>query len=373
MTLLWCDGFDHYGGDTVLTDGVYAAEKGSVSTAQAATGTSSYYCNVQATSTAFDGLRKVLPSSETKMGVCGRYYFPSLPVSNGAAMICAFHSSSANRTQISVNVDSNGAIRLYRGQYFNFSTGNTGTLIATSDPLVVAAAWNHIEVQIYIHDTDGWVRVAVNGVHRWEETGLDTAYDTSQIVSVSHHQNPWVTAAGLSPFYMDDIIYYNFSGSSATDTDFCPSVNGSGVATGYIGELQCMYLPMNGNTAEDDWGKSTGSSAFACVDETTVDDADYIYSTAAGDLTEMDFTDLPADITYVRGVQAIGRLGKSDSGTCMTKFGFKSVAATSDAAERPVTVAPTYWWDFINVDPNSGARWTRASLNAAKFRLTRSV
>jgi hypothetical protein len=281
-------------------------------------------------------------------------------------------SNPASNSQIAAFVDANGAVRFVRSPGNTGTDGNSvpGTLIATTDPILTANAWNHLEIQVYIHDTLGWVRVAVNGVHKYQATGLDTKHNSENIVSVSQQKS--YLNSGTS-FYMDDYYIYDFTGSSGTDTDFCPSVDGSGIGTNYIGDLQVMLLMPNGDTSEDDFLKSTGTSASALIDEVDPDDTDYIYSTTVGDLTEVDLEDLPTEITYIRGVQMLGRMSKADAGAAFTKFGMKSVAATSDAAERPLTVEPTYWWDFQNTDPNSGARWTRTSLNAAKFRLTRSV
>lgn len=375
MTLMWCDGFDHYGSDeSNMLDGVYASwgtVDNGLSTAQFATGTHSFLVARQASTSNDECLRKVLPSSKDKMGCAGRFYFPSLAGGNSGGTIFDFLSSTVTRSQISVSVDSAGCLRFYRGRNYFTINGENGTLVAQSDPLVVASAWNHIEVQVYIHDTDGWVRAAINGVHRFEATGLDTKHDSSNIVSVS--QACSITGGSGLVFYVDDIYYYDFLGDSAVDTDFCPTTDVDGKATNYIGELQVIYLPANGDTAEDDWVPSTGSDAYAMVDETTPNDADYIASDTAGDLTELSLSDLPEEITYIRGVQMLGRMSKSDSGFALTTFGMKSVADTEDAAERPVTVEPTYWWDFQNTDPDSGVRWTRASLNAAWFRLARSV
>jgi hypothetical protein len=356
--LLWCDGFDHYGSDeTNMLDGVYAAVGGmALDSSVKNTGTHSIYVSGNDSTSANTGLRKVLPSSVDKIGAAGRFYFPNLPNANPGPYIFDFLSSNPNRSQIAVTVDANGAVRFYRGSNHALS-GDIGTLIAQSDPIVVASAWNHIEVQIYIHDTLGWVRVAVNGVHRYEATGLDTKYDTTEIVSVGNHSGYYATNGGTYSFdfYMDDYMIYDFDGDSAVDTDFCPEVDGSGLSLGYIGELQVMLLKPNGDTSEDDWVPSTGSDAYAMVDEATPDDADYIYSTAAGDLTELSFEDLPEDITYVRGVQFLGRMSKSDSGAAMVKFGMKSFSSYIDEAERPITTEPTYWWDFLNIDPNTGA------------------
>jgi hypothetical protein len=379
---LWEDGFDHYGTDVAnMLDGSYAdAYHGGGTDDQVrlvatpvATGTNALYIRTAGPNSSSGGLRWVLPTTKDKLGAAGRFYFPNLPTVNTGAAIFDF-LSSPTRSQLVCFVDSSGALRFYRGSYWG-TNGNVGTLVAQTDPVLTAGAYNHVEVQVYIHDTDGWVRVAVNGVHRYSATSLDTKYDSSNVASIANHI-PYYGNNGIigdSDFYLDDLIYYDFTGTAATDTDFCPTVNGSGVATNYIANLQVWPLFTNGNTSEDDWGKSTGTSASALVNETTPDDGTYIYATAAGDLTELSLDDLPVNITYIRGLGIHGRLSQSDAGAAMIKLGMKSVAATSDAAERPLTVAPTYWRDAINVDPNSSARWTRASLNAAWVRLTRSA
>lgn len=374
---LWGDGFDHYGSDEGnMLDGSYAtAANTTLSTAQAATGTHSVFIGESTDNSAPGGLRKVLSASKTKMGMAARFYFPSMPSGNTSAMICDFLSSTVNRSQVGCYVDANGAFRFYKDGNYNLS-GETGTLIAQSDPaLVVASAWNHIEIQVYSHATAGWVRVAVNGVHRFQAENLDTLYDSSGIVSVCQTQPYYGTSAGVYPgdFYMDDYRLYDFSGTAATDTDWCPTVDGAGIGTNYIGELQGMLCLATADTAEADWSKSTGSNGYALIGKATPDDSTYIYSTAVDDLSEFTLTDLPAEITYIRGLDFHSRLSKSDAGAAMYKVGMKSVAATSDATEIPMTVEPTYWHAQINVDPNTSVRWTRPSFNAAWLRQIRSA
>lgn len=378
MGRIFEDGFDHYGLDeTNMLDGVYANantanSRMGLQTSIVATGTHAVTFNnrIDAGSGNEDtlALRKVLPTAIDKIGQTCRVYFPNLPSVNNASVIMACITSVATTPHLDIVVDSNGAIRVYRGAFYGGSP-TEGTLIATSDPVIVASAWNHVEIQVYLHDTDGWIRVAVNGVHRFQATGLDTKHGSSLIHSVG-----WGMKEDQGDFLMDDLILYDFTGDPATDTDFCPTYDGgTGIATGYIGELQVMWLQPDADTAEDDWVPSTGSDAYAMVDEATPNDADYITSGSVGDLTEFALADLPEEITYIRGLTVWGRLSKSDAGSAFIKFGMKSVAATEDAPERPITVEPTYWWDQINEDPDSGARWTRASFNAAWMRLTRSV
>lgn len=377
MGLLWCDGFDHYGTDeTHMRDGVYAQMVHTLTTAQVATGTHSLLSdNAQHTGTdGSDVSRFVLPAAVDKLGVYMKLYFPVLPATNTVAVPIDFLSTTATRSQISCFITSTGAIAFYRGQ--NYATnGEVGTKIAESDPLISTSGWNSIEVQVYIHDTLGWVRVAVNGVHRYEATGLDTKHDSTNIAQVGIGNQPFYGGASINgvDFYIDDLYIYNFTGDSAVDTDFVPTTDGTGKATNYIGDLQVLLRMPNGDTAETDWVRSTGSDDYAVVDEVDPNDNDYLYSTTAGDLSELSLEDLPEDITYIRGLMMLGRMSKNDSGAAMVKFGMKSVADTADSAEFPITTEPTYWWKFQNTDPDSDARWTRASFNAAWFRLTRSA
>lgn len=372
---LWGDGFDHYGNDesNMLDGQVYATTTNiTLSTAQVATGTHSVYIGSGGSGTLQGDLRKVLSASKDKMGAIARFYFPSLPTTNGESGIFDFLTSDPLRGQVNCIVDANGAFRFYRGgDYGPLGSGTNGTLIAQSDPILTAAAWNHVEVQVYIHDTLGWVRVAINGVHRYAATGLDTKYNSDNIVSVANRR--YEVGSQLGEYYMDDYRLYDFVGNSAVDTDWCCTVDGSGVATNYIGELQGMLQLADGDTAEADWDKSTGADGYPLIGKATPNDATYIYSTAAGDLSEFTLTDLPEEITYIRGLDFHSRLSKSDAGAAMYKVGMKSVAATSDAAEIPITVEPAYWYAQIDVDPDSGVRWTRPSFNAAWLRQIRSV
>lgn len=369
------DGFDHYGLDeTNMLDGTYAQASQVTLSTFAATGTHSLQITGNNGLSTFSGLRKVLPASKDKLGVQMRVYMSSLPTQPYVACIASFNTSSPNTAQVAAFFDANGAIRFVRGRTWggDFASSTDGTLIAQTDPILVASAWNHIEIQIYIHDSAGWVRVAVNGVHKFQATGLDTKHNSDNIVSVAQCR-PYLDGSGGGTFYMDDYVIYDFTGTAAVDTDWCPTVDGSGVATGYIGDLQGIYRKPTADTSEDDWVPSTGSDAYAMVDEATPNDADYITSANAGDLTELSLEDLPEEITYIRGIDIVGRMSKADAGACMIKYGMKSVAATDDADERPLTVEPTYWIDQMNVDPDSSARWTRASFNAAWLRLTRSA
>jgi hypothetical protein len=374
---LWEDGFDHYGTAAKMLDGPYASSDGSIDAVTFASGTNSFYVNSVdgAIIGSIGGLRKVLPTSVTKIGVAARFYFAGLPSVNYDACIFDFCSAAPDFSQVKSIVDANGAIRFVRGgrssSTADYSPGSNGTLIATTDPILVANAWNHVEIQINIHATAGWIRVAVNGVHKYQGTNLNTLYDATGIVSVMQHRPN--LANNSSKFYIDDMYFYDFTGNPAVDTDFCPTVDGAGLGTSYIGDLQVLPLYANADTATADWLKSSGTVGYSLINEHSPDDTGYVYATTAGNVSEFDIDDLPTLITYIRGLGIHARLSKSDAGAAQTQVGMKSAAATTDATARPVTTQPTYWRDTVDLDPNTAARWTRTSLNAGKLRLKRSI
>jgi hypothetical protein len=372
---LWEDGFDHYGSDiSNMLDGSYATVQGQLSTDQFATGTHSFYFNSTVFTSHGSGiLRKVLPTAVTGLGKMCRIYMPSLPVnSNQLPVIMGIPTLNTDDLQCAVVVDTNGALALYRGMHLQGSSSSLGTLIYRSDPVLVAAAQNHVEIQLGFDNSAGFFRCAINGVPSFEVTGLDTLSNSDPVLSDATFLYSSASVSSGGNFYMDDYVLYDFTGDSAVDTDFCPTMSGS-IPTGYIGELQVWPLFENGDTAEADWQPSTGTDVYPLIGKTAPDDLTFAYSTAVGDLSEWALEDLPENITYIRGLGLHQRLSKSDAGAAMTKVGMKSVAATSDADERPVTVEPTYWRDTVDVDPDSSARWTRPSLNAAWLRLTRSI
>src|SRR4051812_36169873 len=109
MSLLWADGFEHYGTDTSkMLDGLYGqASHCIISTTHPATQTRSLFFNSDGGQADF-GLRKVLPTAIQKVGVAGRFYLPVLP--NGQTSICIadFVTTDAAGSHIGVFVGSNG-------------------------------------------------------------------------------------------------------------------------------------------------------------------------------------------------------------------------------------------------------------------------
>lgn len=137
MSMLFMDGFDHYGGvvDNMLS-GAWASIGGSgtelgVPPYGARTGDFSYH-----NGPASGGARYILPATKTEVFTSLGFSMESLPQSNNTFQIVGFNDSSNNGIG-SLVCESTGAISLYQG---------STVLATTQGPVIVAGNWHFIEV-----------------------------------------------------------------------------------------------------------------------------------------------------------------------------------------------------------------------------------
>jgi hypothetical protein len=108
------------------------------------------------------------------------------------------------------------------------------------------------------------------------------------------------------------------------------------------------------------WTPNAGGVGWSILDNNPpTDDAAYIGAAAAALTNTFGLANLPADVTSVRGGVIINRSRKIDGGDGNVQLGLISGAATGLGADRPITVAYTYWKDVWEVDPNTGCPFTR--------------
>lgn len=360
MALLWAEPFGIYGDDeTNMLDGLWAelAHAGStspptLSTAQVRTGTHSLLLPATPLNTATNVARRVLGGAKTKAAVGGAYYLPSLPVSNSQLVYVEFRDA-ANVRQTTFHVQSTGAISARTA---------AGELESTATPVIVADAWNHIETMCQINNTTGAVEVRVNEVTVLNLTGEDTQstsnVETSQI-AMGRTGND---GSGTSPgFYVDDLFAWDDQTVGLNDV------------VDFVGDKKVFVLTPDADTAEADFSKSTGSVGYSLIDETTPDDADYIYSAVDGHVSEFGFTDLPANAAEVIAVIPMPRLYKTDAGTVTHAADIVTNGDATAAAAIPATTEATYWPFVHTKNPDTGAPWTPAELNASLLRITRAL
>jgi hypothetical protein len=85
-------------------------------------------------------------------------------------------------------------------------------------------------------------------------------------------------------------------------------------------------------------------------------------------------TNLPPDISSVRGLISIVRARKTDGGdgdmqVSMTPNGTDYVVG----ANRAITTAQTYWFDVSEISPATTVRYTPVEVNNLRLRLNRTL
>jgi hypothetical protein len=356
--LLWVDGFDHYGGDELnLTAGGSYSEvtEGSTNdvtivTSQFRTNTHSLCLDANNASDTIGALvRKAFPNGAlTQFGVGFAVYLPFLPATTPEQQVVFRDFNNAD--QFDVRIATTGDIQVVKGD---------GTVLGTTaSPAITAAAWHHIEVYTVISQTVGIVKVWVNEELVLDLSGLDNVntslVECSQLAFITKGK---FSAAATGAWYIDDFYIYDTSGS----------INN----TGPIGDLSATLLVPTADTTEADWTKSTGTEGFSLIDETTPNDADYVQSATAGDRSDYDMTDLNSDITYVAGLFAHVRALKTDAGGAELKITIQQDSSQSSGDNQSITTAGKWWFQEIEIDPATGARFNRSGVNSAKIRIDR--
>ena len=305
-------------------------------------------------STTYCLLRKVLPASETTVGFACRLWFPALPADASRMPFLFDARNTGNTSLFSIKLETDGRISAYRG---NPITGS-GTLLGTStSPAIVANAWQHIELKVFLDDAAGTIEVRVEGVTVLSLTSQDTLNAAGPCTQIAQGRASF--SSGSHSYYTKDWVLWDTAGT--LNNDFMSSV--------------AVYELIPDGDISFNWAASSGTTGWNLIDEAPPnDDTDYIYAVdPAPAASKFSLTNLPVDVTTVKGLIAIARSKKTDGGDGNLQVGMVSGASTGLGSDRPITTAYTYWQDVFEVDPATGLAWAPSAVDAAQIQLDRTV
>ena len=341
MSLLWIDGFDHYGDvdrfGARLRDGVYAETNlgvgGGVVTDNPRTGTHSLRIQMGQNDA---GVRRViLHGAQTTVGAGFAFSISSLPTDNRSLGLFQWRDD-ANLIIGSVWVTSAGQISLVDG-------GRSGPELARSSPVVYADAYQHFEAVM----TPAGFEVRLNGV-----TVINHAIAGGECaqVKVGSDSYPLVGAVGI---LMDVDDFSCWDGGGALNNDF-------------IGDVKVYTRMPDADGPVQEWAPASGSDGFAMIDNVPpLDATEYLEAevVTGGSRSEFGVADFPAEVVSVRGVMLATRAWKTDAGDATLGVGVTS--GPSEVVETPhnLSQAPVWYSDVFEVDPDTGVPWTLAGIN----------
>lgn len=358
--LQWMDDFTSYGTDSSrvsrLVNGAYADNNACDLIADPDSSAGGQYV-LSVGSNSSSVLRKVLSSPQTTVGVAARYWLSVLPSATSMRPWFAQLSDSGNIVHCFVTVNPSGYLEAYRRD----TAGDT-LLGQSSSPVIIANGWRHIETKFVLSDTSGSIQVKIEGTTVLNLTSIDTLTNSTGAATTASNVciRNMRTGGTVGPsMYVKDFIIWDDSGS----------VNNT-----WMGACQVYKIVPDGDDSLG-WSPSTGTTGWDLVNETTpTDDTGYISAaSSATSPSTFTMTDLPANVTVVKGVMTIHRSRKVDGGDGQLQASVISSASSGDGEDRTITTAYTYWHDVHDLDPNGNINWTKAAVDALKMKLNRTV
>lgn len=349
MALRWMDNFQNYGTDvSLMTDGIYATQAISSLVTDPDPEISTRVLQIFNNQDAI-ALRKVLPSEHATVGMCMRTYHPQLPTNIAYPPIMVWRNAG-NGIILCIRITTTGALEVRRGAY------EAGTLLVTSDPVIVTGAWQHIEAKAVIDSSAGSIEVRVDGVPVIDESSINTGSGTVAQVSIDQHS---ISTSLAKTYYVKDFAVWDGSGSFNND---------------FLGTGQVITMAPDGDVSFN-WGASTGTTGYNLINEAVPDDdSSYIYADDTPPAAStFSLEDLPPDVTSVKAIMPLVRSKKTDGGDGNLQVGIVSNGTPGLGADRPITPTYTFWYDVFETDPDTGAAWLPAAVDAAILQLNRTT
>lgn len=344
MSMEWMDNFSLYGagGQARMLNGLYAEVGLNAEVVADPSGAAGLV--LLGPTVSQGSFRRVFGGFRTDIGFAQRVWFENLPLF-GASIIASFRDGS-NIAVCDLSVLTTGVLRFAHGP-------GLATVIFTANPVIVANAWQHVEIFVEHSETVGSVEVRVEGVPVLTATNINTGTGSAQIGN-NFRSTSFEGVRG----YIKDIICYNGLGS----------YNNSFLGT-------CIVASLNPDSdVALNWTPSTGANGFSILDNRPPIDTAFISAAdpppAAYQAT---LTDLPLDVTSVRALQTVVRAAKVDGGDGNLQTSLVSNGDVANGADRPITSTFTYWFDVFEEDPDTAAPWTPAAADAVQMRLNRTV
>lgn len=352
MSLEWMDGADHYGDDeTLLTQGVYAeVENVTLSTLNPRTGSRHF----RITAANDGGLRRVFGAMRGVVGIGYAFYIPSLPTNSDSMCLCQIRDND-NMPVLSLGVTTTGQIVAWDGE-----NGVTGNVVATSAPVILARSYQHFETRV----SNNEVEVRLNGVTVLSCAGTFQGGNTvphHTVLAQVHIGCPGLANTGFPPYMdVDDLYAWNTNGTTNND---------------FIGDKKVytrFTVSDSAQSGEDDWPSNVGGEKWEVLDNVPPNDDAFLEALHSGPVQVCGIGDFPSQIVAVSGVMVVVRSWKADAGNAKITSGVISGGTVEVGNPHALSMAPTYYHDTFDLDPETDAAWTVAGLNGIETRLERT-
>lgn len=330
MSLIFCDGFDHYNTPTQKWN---ISTGNTIGAGQARNGTGGLSQGGN------QSQKTVLGSQEHATFILGCAVKRGSPT---GTFEMRFQSDTGATTHVTVQITSVGEIKVFRGTVAGTQLGSTVSANIAAD------VWYYIEAKVVLNDTTGSVVVKLNGVQVFSATSQDTKNAGTKTVFDSIGLAIANVVAAV-----DDV--YLLNGAGATNNDF-------------LGDIKIETLYPNGNGNSSALTGSDGNSVdnYLLVDETPPNTSDYNGS-ATDNLTDTyTMGNLTTSAGTIYGAVFYAYAAKNDAGTKGGAIIVRSAGTDYEQTDNALATSYTYYKDILETDPATAAAWTITNINAVE-------
>ena len=358
MSIIHMDNFSLYGGNTAfMVEGIYA---------------SANRCTLRDDP---DGISpgKVLRPSETggnaprqtwrynnqngaqaRCGVAMRVWMDVVPsINDPYAFIQLRDQNNEIIAVVNPNADGSVTFATYESNFVDVIYSQR-----TEVPVLGAGGWYHMEL-LYDHvgATTANFELRIEGVTVLEGEGIGCRAANTAIFSGGYY-----ATTDFFYFQIKDLVIWDGTGTDNTD---------------FVGSVLVHTLKPIEDVALN-WAPTPAGPGYSILDNVPPDAGQYLdaaYPPPEAYVAET--SKLPPDITSVKALMTFVRAAKSDGGDASLQVSIisdpENAPATDAGADRPITVAQTYWRDVSERDPKTNAPWTPAAVDKINIAMDRTV
>lgn len=304
-------------------------------------------------------VRRAVKVPTNKIGHGMRMWLGSLPSDDSQRPTMMFWNDASNRGMCRIIVNTTGSIT---AQVFDITSGAFGDwydLATTTGPVVTANAWWQLEGAFDADLETFELRVEGRPVITCDSTDFaGHLHNGPNIYQCGFYSQQNFIGAAIA-VYVKDYFWWDNQGTRNID---------------FLGACLVAELVPDGDEDLGGWVPSVGTTAWEILDTTAPGDTPFVAAeTPPPDPVIMTMTDLPPDITSVKGIMTVVRATKVDGGDGNLQVSLLHNTDTADGDDRPITAAMTYWEDVFEVDPSTGTYWTPGAVDDARIKLNRTV
>jgi hypothetical protein len=245
---------------------------------------------------------------------------------------------------------SDGLLRLRRG--------NQGTLLVVSLTAPAMDVWHLFEIHYQIlTSTTGQVDLYMDGTFQGTFSGQTQNSGILNVGAIQFGVTSFASGVTTNSYIAFDDMAVN---------DVNGTINNQRIGDGRV----VLLLPTAaGSVTTLVRGGADSGANWSQLNELPPSIAQYVGSANPGDRDLYTMSDLPANVT-VNCVEAIALAQNTDAGAGSLGMTIHSGATINESAPQALGTSPIYVGARWETDPNTGAAWTLAAVNAVEAGLT---